>query len=112
MFISLFVSCSVEVFIPLFVDDSDLLLLFLSFLLHGVSVARRLVPQHEALCNNSRLNAAIEEARVAISANPSIFGCTAFSSLLELLLRTPVHVFPPGRVADVVGCETGRKSLH
>ncbi|CDJ43024.1 hypothetical protein, conserved [Eimeria tenella] len=78
---------SVEVFIPLFVDDSDLLLLFLSLLLHGVPVARRLVPQHEALCINSRLNAAIEEARVAISANPSIFGCTAFSSLLELLLR-------------------------
>ncbi|CDJ30133.1 uncharacterized protein EMH_0005600 [Eimeria mitis] len=55
---------SVEVFIPLFVDDSDLLLLFLSSLVHGVTVARRLVPQHEALCNDLKLQEAIEEARI------------------------------------------------
>ncbi|OEH76660.1 hypothetical protein cyc_07055 [Cyclospora cayetanensis] len=78
---------SVEVFIPLFVDDPDLLLLFLSLLAHGLPVARRLVREHETLCSDSKLQEAIEKARTAIVAFPSIFGCSPFSSLLELLLR-------------------------
>ncbi|CDJ49386.1 Vacuolar membrane protein, related [Eimeria brunetti] len=85
--LSLLLETHVEIFIPLFVDDSDLLLLFLSLLVHGVPVARRLVPQYEGLCSDSKLQDAVEEARLAISANPSIFGCIPFSSLLELLLR-------------------------
>lgn len=84
----MFVVCSVEVFIPLFVDDSDLLLLFLSLLVHGVQVASRLVRQYETLCTDAKLQEAIEEARLAIASTPSIFGCIPFSSLLELLLRT------------------------
>lgn len=50
-------------------------------------MARRLVPRHEALCSDSKLQEAVEEARLAISATPSILGCSPFSSLLELLLR-------------------------
>ncbi|XP_026191964.1 vacuolar protein sorting-associated protein 11 homolog [Cyclospora cayetanensis] len=83
---------SVEVFIPLFVDDPDLLLLFLSLLAHGLPVARRLVREHETLCSDSKLQEAIEKARTAIVAFPSIFGCSPFSSLLELLLRRPTHL--------------------
>ncbi|KAL8424592.1 hypothetical protein Efla_003708 [Eimeria flavescens] len=78
---------SVEIFIPLFVDDPDLLLLFLSLLTHGASTASRLVPQYEGLCGDARLQEAIEKAQEAISMDPSIFGCSPFSSLLELLLR-------------------------
>ncbi|KAL8438112.1 hypothetical protein ACSSS7_000477 [Eimeria intestinalis] len=79
---------SVDIFIPLFVDAPDLLLLFLSLLSHGVPTASRLVPQYEALCGEARLQEAIEKARDAISTTPSIFGCSPFSSLLELLLRS------------------------
>lgn len=79
---------SVDVFIPLFVDDPDLLLLFLSLLAHGVPMASRLVPQYAALCDDLRLQEAIGKARDAISATPSIFGCSPFSSLVELLLRS------------------------
>lgn len=79
---------SVEVFIPLFVDDSELLLLFLLMLVHGTAMASRLVPRHKALCNDQELQKAIEKAQVAISTTPSIFSCSAFSSLLELLLRS------------------------
>ncbi|KAL8454514.1 hypothetical protein Emed_000235 [Eimeria media] len=79
---------SVDIFIPLFVDAPDLLLLFLSLLSHGVSTASRLVPQYESLCGEARLQEAIEKAREAISTTPSIFGSSPFSSLLELLLRS------------------------
>ncbi|CDJ59945.1 hypothetical protein, conserved [Eimeria maxima] len=85
--LSLLLETRVEVFIPLFVDDSDLLLLFLSLLVHGVQVASRLVRQYETLCTDAKLQEAIEEARLAIASTPSIFGCIPFSSLLELLLR-------------------------
>ncbi|KAL8446018.1 hypothetical protein Emag_004870 [Eimeria magna] len=79
---------SVDIFIPLFVDAPDLLLLFLSLLSHGVPTASRLVPQYEALCGEARLQEAIERAREAISTTPSIFGSSPFSSLLEMLLRS------------------------